>query len=360
MSVFLKNPLKFHVPSRKELSRNPLARLVAAEIEVASSSLGETGSGDDDNDEPHFDEDSSSCGCDDCRAAAGRSRYRDPAWRNEALMMFRRWGISVVSDGSLPSGGFEIPLAPAGGDLWLDEVSEVCAELRRVGASVSRSCGLHIHCDARDFKWADIRRLMRLYAHVEPALFHMVPLSRATGSYSVPCASEYKRIADGKPKEARVNTLDSLYGYSLKENQTADSQTWLNRNGYTKANGYRPSDIADCLNRRHRGLAARLASVKQNKYASARYNACNLHSWVYRGTVELRLPSGTVLPERIQNWGLLWASVVEFALVAPDNRVRHLVETTTPKEALHIMCASQSRLTTFINERSREYSRGAY
>jgi hypothetical protein len=235
---------KHHVASRKEHKRNPSKRLIAAEIEV--------------------------------------SKLRDASEGHWVESAVRKWAGAIVEDGSLPDTGFEINTAPASGDRFCAQVEEICAALAEAEAEADRRCGLHVHVDARDFTYWDIRRLILLYAKVEDALFAIVPPSRRTSSYCERCSARYlTRLAD--PKDTRSKIVQNIY--------KGDPDT-----------------------RNHR----------KSKYDHARYAALNLHSWFYRGTVECRLAAGTVSADKIVNWGLLWAGILDTAARLSEAQINAL------------------------------------
>ena len=368
MSLYFKRPFAIHPAPKTARKFNPLTRLCAAEIEVSSHSLDTHSHGDDD------DDDDVDCNCGDCRESRGES-YRGTSWPSSAMSVFTKWGISCVSDGSLPDGGFELPLAPASGDLWIDQCSDVARVLRGVNASVSNACGLHIHADARDFRWADMRRLMALYAHLEDTLYNMVPARRREGSYSKPCADLYRRMAAGKTPRVKLSASvrTTLYGAGETASERAKTDSGFRarltdtfRRDFYYINGERDPRTGKAWKReayitdRFRKLPQRdghdWQHTKCDKYNSARYYACNLHSWLYRGTVELRLPPGTVVGAKIANWGMLWAGIVEFAYTTPDTRLDHIIATTSGRDAL-LLTAANATVSTFINERLSTWDR---
>lgn len=232
---FVKYPLRFHTAGRLEFKRNPSKRFISCEIEV--NSLGGSGS------------------------------YVDKE-------CFRK-KHSIVEDGSLESEGFEINTAPAQGDVFVAHIKSLCDTLDEAKASVGINCGYHVHVDARDFNYWDIRRLIKLYAKLEDGLFEVVAKSRRHNANCARCANTYLSGFNkykGKAKEAFARTL------------------------------YSTTDHKD------------LACHKRDKYScNLRYTALNLHSWFHRGTVECRLHHGTTDASKIINWGILWAGILDFA-----------------------------------------------
>jgi hypothetical protein len=194
----------------------------------------------------------------------------------------QRWHGAVVGDGSLPDGGAEICTAPSAGDVWLAQIKDVCDALRTQQAFVTDACGLHVHVDARDFTFLDIRRMIILWGAVEDTMFRLVPFARRASHYCKPNAQMYfPALLGGKTiRDAKYLALRALYG--------------------------------GVSNGRARSRA---------KYDNSRYQAMNLHSWRYRGTIEFRLHSGTVDRLKIQAWGVLLASLVDYAYRTPESKL---------------------------------------
>src|SRR5262245_26549167 len=86
---------------------------------------------------------------------AGYSHSRSSQWK-------------VVSDGSLSGGnGMEIVSPPMTGEQSLDHIAIVCRVLNELGATVNRSCGLHVHVDAGNLQAPAMRKLAAIYIENE-------------------------------------------------------------------------------------------------------------------------------------------------------------------------------------------------
>lgn len=217
-------------------------------------------------------------------------QYQDASRINAVT---RRRAHAVVRDNSHVgdySVAFEVCTAPATGDLFVEHIEELCEAFVDGGARTNPACGLHIHVDARDFGYWDIQRLVRVYAAIEPALFAMVSPDRATNPYCLPCGRGYLQgFANKGPKEAFAK---SCYGIQTKD----------------------------------------LRGQRDYKYHQCRYRALNLHSWFYRGTIESRHRHGTVAAEDIWMWGVLWASILDWANRSSDRVLKAM--SSDPREVL--------------------------
>jgi hypothetical protein len=271
--------LSFHSPTKSQHRLNTSQRFIAAEIEV--------------------------------------SRIR--AVRKEVEAVVLKWKGSIVHDGSLPFGGFEINTAPAAGDLYVRQITDICKKLAKAKAEVTAQCGLHVHLDARDYNFYDIRRLVKVYAAIEPALFLMVPPSRRNSRYCARCADVYEEaIKDGKVphKEVKESIVLGTYG-----------------------------ELDSTEHRRHK---------YPDDLRRARYNALNIHSWFYRGTIECRLLEGTVDPEEIINWGVLWAKVLDYSLHSGDDEVSKLSKAKSI-DSLNTIVKDNKKLKDYIITRYNKY-----
>lgn len=229
----------------------------------------------------------------------------------------RKWKGSIVRDGSLPYNGFEINTAPANGDEYVKQVTQICKVLNKCEASVTNSCGLHVHLDARDFNFHDIGRLIKVYAAIEPALFDMVPANRRDSRYCLRCADKYERALArntlGEHKAVKEKIVVGTYDEPVSTTR------------------------------------------RKRKYDHSRYNALNLHSWFYRGTIEYRLFNGTIEPADIINWGMIWANILDFALNSSDDEITRVMDKNKSYESLLKINYRSRRLREFIKNRYETY-----
>jgi hypothetical protein len=189
----------------------------------------------------------------------------------------QKWSMAVVEDGSLPSSGFEVNTAPANGDLFVKQIEELCAALNDDGAAVNNACGYHVHIDARDFTYRMMQRLVVLYAKIEDALFECVPPHRRNNTYCHKCG-----------------------------------KTWLLGVESSAPHGDAGNVAKKKLITKVYGDKAYYRSAIGDKHHSSRYNALNLHSWFYRGTIECRLGAGTTNARKVIMWATMWAGILDW------------------------------------------------
>ena len=273
---FFNSKLTFHEASTRQRRQNKSQRLISAEIEVASVT------GD----------------------------------KKAIEKVVRKWNGNIVRDASLPESGFEINTAPAGGDIYVKQIRDICGKLAKANARISSRCGLHVHLDARDYNFNDLNRLIKVYAAIEPALFSMVPANRHTSKYCIKCGD--------KLEQSIQNSYNHL---QLKEKVITAVYN-------------EPNSIAYRDTKRGAGPG------------TGRYYALNLHSWFYRGTIECRLFDGTVDPDEIINWGVMWAKVLDFSLHSSDDEIARVANKNKSRDTL-INIVNDDNLAMFIDYRTK-------
>jgi len=209
------------------------------------------------------------------RFIACELEYSDARYGGNIEAAARKWKCSIVGDGSLPDSGFEICTSPANGDVFINQIEDLTQALAEGDAEVNTDCGFHVHIDAQDFRYWDIRKLIIFYEKIEQGLFDMVPKSRRGNTYCLPCGDRYLKniTACNRPKQMKKQLIHNVY-----------------------------KEVPDKL----------FKDKRAEHRVDARYYALNIHSWFYRGTIECRLAAGTRDPIKIINWSLLWVSIIDF------------------------------------------------
>jgi len=228
-----------------------------------------------------------------------------------------KWKASIVEDGSLPDGGFEINTAPANGDAFVQQITEICTALARQGAEVNDRCGLHVHIDARTFRAPTMRKLLKLYVKLERALLLLVPKSRRHNQYCTPVEHRLREYLNPK-KITYTPDNKPIYGpVTLK----GTKETREKIAEYTYGDGVKV-------------VPKRL---RRNKYGGERYKAFNLVSWYHRGTIECRLFNGTINAVKIVNWAMLWAGILDYAKRTHENVIDAIPEHSDSEPLRNLM-----------------------
>ena len=111
----------------------------------------------------------------------------DPAKETDLYNVIKKWGGVIKGDGSIRGENeFEINTAPAKGRKFVTQIKEICKVLKEGKAKANKSCGLHVHVDARDFEEKDKLKAVLLWSKIEGQMLEKVPAYRRNNSYAVP------------------------------------------------------------------------------------------------------------------------------------------------------------------------------
>lgn len=241
------------------------------------------------------------------------------------------YGVGVVSDGSLPSTGFELCTPPTNGDLFVDKILGLTKRLNEGSGVVTDVCGLHVHIDARDLGASHIEALIRIWLYLEPAIIRLFPSRRSRGNYAMPLAqwdrikeiagSGDVTIAEAKAAAAKKAALSRrVYG---QHDERYGERAWTER------------------------------------YSGVRYYALNVHSWFYRGTVEFRGMEGTLDGPDICRWARLCAELVQTAKRVggtPERCTAFLSRLPADRWAALAKVAPDARVRSWINTRRAKFA----
>lgn len=167
----------------------------------------------------------------------------------------RKWSIcsdaSVTGSDTGDGGEFVTPICTYGD---IEKVQECVRALRKAGAKVDSSCGLHIHIDGANHTAKSLKNLVFTFRAKETLIFKAVK----TQAYRL---DHFCRPID----DSLVDNIKQIRQLDIASMR----QTWY-------------STYYD----RMRGQC--------DHYHGSRYHALNLHSIFYRGTVEFRLFEATL------------------------------------------------------------------
>ena len=221
-----------------------------------------------------------------------------PAWGyNDAHDGTPCW--RVCSDGSIDTYGrgesVELVSPILSGREGLRQVAQVVKLMADAGARVNKSCGFHVHVNARDISGASITNIVRRYARHEAAIDSFMVHSRR-GSNNGYCRSTAAIVS-------RFSTV--------AVNATAESMASLaSRENYDEVTG---------------------------QYAGGRYHKINLCAFLRHGTVEFRHHGGTMSPSKVINW-------IAFCVTFFENSMA--------SDAEDLFAGMDPSMVTFFNERA--------
>jgi hypothetical protein len=222
----------------KSFEKNKFARAVGLEIEACN---------------PHYDE-----------------LERDLYANNFEIK--NNWRI--VHDGSIsPSGEDDVgrefvTRGGLSGDELYMSINNMTSILTREDWYVNKSCGLHVHIDARDLRARQLAYILAVAKLCEPVIYKMMPPSRSNTRWA-------KRIPMSTEQILRIH----------------DEEDFID--AWYRSHGTNPS---------------------MEKYNDSRYCGVNMHSRVIHGSIEFRHHSGTLNPEKIINWIEICQSIVKAGL----------------------------------------------
>ena len=233
--------------------------------------------------------------------------------------------FSVTSDGSIESDsneeGFEFISKPMRGDHLFHEIDKIGNYLLDRDFSMNSSCGLHVHIDARDLFYKDLKGVSMVMKSFERVVFSMMPKSRYSSNWC-------KMMAMNKNMIRGINSNEEFI------------RSWYDACGEPPSMG---------------------------KYNDTRYHGLNLHARVYLGTIEFRYHSGTNNPTKIKNWITICQSIVEKGIAlgkvmdeVPENWDSKTHKLMTKEElglADFIEILELSSISQYIVKRIRKFSR---
>lgn len=185
----------------------------------------------------------------------------------------REW--AVVSDASIRINGGEACEMVTPILRWedIETLQQIVRALRRGGAKVNDSCGLHVHIGAAGITAQAVRNLINNVASHEELLYKALDVHTARRRYCQPTDARFLRDLNAK----KPATLEEI------------GEIW-----YQTAARYFPT----------------------YHYHRSRYTICNLHALFTKGTIEFRLFNGTLHAGEVKT-----AIQLSCALVALAKRV---------------------------------------
>lgn len=175
----------------------------------------------------------------------------------------------------------------------IETLQEVIRTVRKAGALVNQSCGLHIHIGAENFTPQTVRNLVNTVASKEDLLIHALNVhENRLGEY---CRKTNRRFLE-ELNEKKPKTMAQL------------AAIWYNEPEHQ-------------------------ATRDHGHYHDSRYTICNLHALFTKGTIEFRVFNGTLHAGEVK-------AAIQFCLA-----LTHQAKTT--KKAIYRPTESDNEKYTF-------------
>lgn len=177
----------------------------------------------------------------------------------------------IVSDASVGGSGFrgaEVVSPILSGIEGFEQIKTVTRVLTNFGATVNRTCGLHVHHEGRDLMMKQLANVGEIYRVHQSVINMMVPASRRGN----------QQVCGGSEIPANMAAA-----YQMQSNQL----------------GVNPQNAADMM---------RIAGL-------SRYFKVNFHALQAHGTIEFRQHQGTLDAQKIISWVVFTQMIVECAKI---------------------------------------------
>lgn len=209
----------------------------------------------------------------------------------------------------------ELRTAPTNGDLFVRQMLDFGKTFKKAKAATNNTCGLHVHIDARDLKEKHLENVIALWGKIEEPMFSIISPRRAKADWCKPWDFKVYRDAEKLKKQVVKNRE---YDY---EDGDHDG-TWY-RTGCESSMECDCCTCDDCgvIHNRVTKPGAKKAKAEKMEllkrlrggYSLGRYRSLNMDSLADLGTLENRMHHGTTNVVNIINWGILNASMVDYA-----------------------------------------------
>ena len=217
-------------------------------------------------------------------------------------------------DATITRGGLEWVSKPMGGDKWVQYLHTFLTAVAKVQPQVDQTCGLHVHVQAGDLGWYQVRRLVAIWCRIEESLFGtLVQEERKNNHYCIPFASETPSCPwQFSKKDVRRLMRSRSKGFMR------DGSSWIKNQLISKLYNIKLDCFDKVSKEQYEKILYKFNSIKANKRTpgqaegrGCRYGALNLHALFYQQTVEFRLKEGTLEPSELLFWPLTCAWIVE-------------------------------------------------
>jgi hypothetical protein len=239
-------------------------------------------------------------------------------WGTVAQTRFNHLSYTPDHDGSVRPSMQEMVLNPLLGDAFFPAMTELATKCHMAGAIVNDTCGFHVHIEAADIGYWDLRRLLEVYARLEGEIFQYLLAPHRSSKLE---SEHYTRFLTRRHNTAKCPKCLERPQYA---GQTPLLQDLLPRLWLAK----RTTDIKAVMLEMLYGIknpinhGEEVEARKRDKYISCRYYALNLHTMNYRGTIEFRHKEAVLDVRELTIWPMFCAWMVELSTRLTDTQAR--------------------------------------
>lgn len=225
-------------------------------------------------------------------------------------------------DWSVKPSELEMVLTPLRGDAIPRGMLELSRAVVTHRCVTNDTCALHVHVGGKDLSYWDLRRLLTVYATIEPELYSkfISPHRRALPSIHYCQMMTVPHSDVGCERCARYDQQYRGQRRIPESLETTLDRMWLART---------TEDLKVCLLRmlydieNPRNFPALVTTRKGGHYEFCRYFGLNLHSWMHRHTVEWRMKEATTDPWEMVFWPLWCGWMVHAVTRMSDKDARY-------------------------------------
>lgn len=195
----------------------------------------------------------------------------------------------------------------------LDDLQEIVRNLKKAGALVNKSCGIHIHIDGKKHTPQSLRRLVNFVVERQDLIYEALEIGNRGSRWC---------------KKLNADLLDKLKSEKNLTKQMVE-EIW-----YSPCNdGY-------------------YSGINHEHYNETRYHGINLHSYFSKGTVEFRLFNATLHADKIKAYVQFCLAMSAWAIESKENISFRSVENYTAQQKVTLM---RSILTQRLGLRGNEF-----
>lgn len=180
----------------------------------------------------------------------------------------------------------------------IEDLQEIVRRLKKAGAIVNKSCGIHIHIDGKNHTPQSLRRLVNFMTARQDLIYEALEIGDRGGHWC---------------KKLNADLLKTLKAHKDLSKSMVE-EIW-----YSPCNdGYN-------------------GGINHQHYNNTRYHGVNLHSYFTKGTVEFRLFNATLHAGKIKAYVQFCLAISAWAIESNENIVFRSMDGYTAQQKVTIM-----------------------